>query len=254
MFLSLRIMCLCLLSISFAQGVEGKMKTIGLLGGTGWSSTIGYYRLLNEKVNARLGGYHSANIILKSIDYHTIMSSYGKDHNKVAQALKTELMGLIALQPDCILICCNTLHKYYDLIKDTLDSKIPVFHVINLVSEKCLKKDHKKVLFLATRFSMEDGFFAQGLEEQGIHVTIPQAEERQKMERIHEDLMQNKITAEGKSFFKNLINQHKNLDAVILGCTEYPLIVNQEISVLPIIDPVELQTSRAVDFALEDFK
>jgi aspartate racemase len=88
------------------------MKTIGLLGGTGWSSTIGYYTMLNELVGKRLGGYHSAKILLQSIDYHDIMSNYGKDPKKIEDILLEELLNLIALNPDCIIICCNSLHKY----------------------------------------------------------------------------------------------------------------------------------------------
>ena len=93
------------------------MKTIGLLGGTGWSSTIGYYTMLNELVGKHLGGYHSAKILLKSIDYHDIMSNYGKAPEKIADVLLEELLDLISLNPDCIIICCNSLHEYYDLIK-----------------------------------------------------------------------------------------------------------------------------------------
>ncbi|MBX9578513.1 MAG: aspartate/glutamate racemase family protein [Chthoniobacterales bacterium] len=109
------------------------MKTIGLLGGVSWSSTIIYYKILNELVQERLGGQHSAKILLKSIDYHEIQSAYGKDHDRVAALLEEELRGLIALKPDCILICCNTLHKYYDMIKERLVTNIPVFHALDLV-------------------------------------------------------------------------------------------------------------------------
>src|SRR5438105_455646 len=109
------------------------MKTIGMLGGTGWSSTIGYYSLLNQLVNARLGGYHSAKILLKSIDYHDIMSDNSGDHAKTAKILKEELLGLIQLKPDCIIICCNSLHKYYDMIQEELNLDIPVMHAVDLV-------------------------------------------------------------------------------------------------------------------------
>jgi aspartate racemase len=111
------------------------MKTIGLLGGTAWSSTIGYYQMLNELVGERLGGFHSAKILLKSIDYHEIRSNYGKDHEKIALLLQKELAELIALKPDCMIICCNSLHKYYDMIKDNLKSTIPVFHALDLVAQ-----------------------------------------------------------------------------------------------------------------------
>lgn len=226
------------------------MKTIGLLGGTGWSSTIGYYKLLNEKAHQRCGGYHSAQLILYSVDYHEIMSNYGKDHTAVAAALKKELKKLIALNPDGIIICCNSLHKYYDLIKPELNVRVPVFHAIDLVADEINKKRYKKVLLLATKFTMEDGFFAQKLEDRGIAVVIPDQKERNEMQRIHGELMQNIVTVDVKNYFCSLIERYNDCDAVVLGCTEYPLVVDKNSSVLPIIDPVQLQTSEAVDFAM----
>lgn len=227
------------------------MKTIGLLGGTGWSSTIGYYKLLNELVAERLGGYHSAKILLKSIDYHDIMVNYGVNHDIVAQLLKKELKDLIKISPDCIIICCNSLHKYYDMIKSTLDPHIPVMHAIQLVADNLKAHAKKKVLLLATKFTMEDGFFAKILQENGIEVHIPHQQERDKMQDIHAALMHNMITQEYRDYFSTLIARHKDLDAVILGCTEYPLLVDDQNSLLPIVDPVYLQAVAAVNYALD---
>ena len=226
------------------------MKTIGLLGGVSWSSTIIYYKILNELVQERLGGQHSAKILLKSIDYHEISSSYGKDHDRVASLLEEELRGLIALKPDCILICCNTLHKYYDMIKDRLESKIPVFHALDLVVQQLKQQHYKKVLLLATKNTLEDGFFAKKLEQHEIEVTIPNQIEREKIHKIHDELKQDLVTEKSKKFFSDLIASHENLDAVVLGCTELPLVINQESSELPIIDPIILQCRAAVDFSL----
>lgn len=240
------------INASYVNYARGIMKTIGLLGGTGWSSTIGYYKLLNELVAKKLGGFHSAKILLKSIDYHEIMSNYGKNHDKVAQSLKNELADLIKLKPDCIIICCNSLHKYYDIIAKDLNSTIPVFHAVDLVAEHLKSKNLNNVLLLATKFTMEDGFFAKKLEAQGIKVVIPSPEERNEMQRIHGELMQNTITQEAKNYFSNLIKKNNNLDAVILGCTEYPLVVSQINSTLPIVDPVYLQATKAVEYALSE--
>jgi aspartate racemase len=225
------------------------MKTIGLLGGTGWSSTIGYYTLLNQLMHARLGGHHSAKILLKSIDYEYLWSSYGNDQ-KASHLLEEELAGLIALKPDCIIICCNTLHKYYDMIKDKLNSPIPVMHAVDLVAQHAKDHVYRKVLLLATKFTMEDGFFAKKLENAGIEVVIPTQEERNILQDIHGQLMVNNVTAEAREYCQGLILQHKDLDAVVLGCTEYPLVVDETNSALPIIDPVRLQTSSAVNYAL----
>ncbi len=225
------------------------MKTIGLLGGCGWSSTIGYYTLLNELAHDRLGGHHSAKILLKSIDYHELWSSYGND-GKASQLLQEELTGLIALKPDCIIICCNTLHKYYDMVKDRLDSSIPVMHAVDLVAKHAKWQGYQKVLLLATKFTMENGFFAKKLEDAGIVVEIPDSEERKRLQEIHGELMVNNITNEAREYFRDLILRHKDPDAVVLGCTEYPLVVDKESSALPIIDPVKLQAAAAIDFAL----
>jgi aspartate racemase len=225
------------------------MKTIGLLGGTGWSSTIEYYTLLNRLMHARLGGHHSAKILLKSVDYQYLWSSYGNDQ-KASQLLEEELSGLIALRPDCIIICCNTLHKYYDMIKDRLNSSIPVMHAVDLVAQHAKDQGYTKLLLLATKFTMEDGFFAKKLENAGIVVVIPAQEQRTILQNIHDQLMVNNVTAEAREYFRKLILQHNDLDAVVLGCTEYPLVVDETNSVLPIIDPVRLQTSSAINYAL----
>lgn len=226
------------------------MKTIGLLGGTGWSSTITYYKMLNEHIAQRLGGYHSARIILRSIDYHDIMISYGKDHEKVASLLKEELQSLIDCHPDSILICCSSLHRYYDMIKKEIGSSIPVFHAVHLVAQHLLQRKAKSVLLLATVFTMEDGFFAKILEDKGIEVIIPGSKDRLMMQKIHAELMQNIVTKEAREYFKKLIQQYTTVDAVVLGCTEYPLVVDETNSILPIIDPVVLQVKSAVDDAL----
>lgn len=225
------------------------MKTIGLLGGTGWSSTIRYYTLLNQLMHERLGGHHSAKVLLKSIDYQYLWNSYGNDR-KASQLLEEELAGLITLRPDCIIICCNTLHKYYDMIKDKLNSSVPVMHAIDLVAQHAKDKGYTKVFLLATKFTMEDGFFAKKLENTGIEVVIPTQEERNILQDIHGQLMVNNVTAEAREYCRELILQHNDLDAVVLGCTEYPLVIDETNSVLPIIDPVCLQTSSAIQYAL----
>lgn len=229
------------------------MKTIGLLGGTGWSSTIGYYTLLNELVGKRLGGYHSAKILLKSIDYHDIMSSYGKNPEKIADILLEELLDLIALNPDCIIICCNSLHKYYDLIKPHIyDSDIPVMHAVELVAQHINQQQYKKVLLLATKSTMEDGFFAKILENHNIEVVIPELPERDNMQKIlSEELIHNVITQDSRNYFSKIIETHPDCQAVVLGCTEFPLLIDSNNSMLQIINPVQLQCTAAVDFALK---
>ncbi|MDP1975032.1 MAG: amino acid racemase, partial [Alphaproteobacteria bacterium] len=230
---------------------NNNMKIIGLLGGTGWSSTIDYYKLINQMVQKKLGGYHSAEIILKSIDYDDIMSNYGIDHQKTALILKDKLQGLSKLNPDCIIICCNSLHKYYDIVKNDLEIQVPVFHAIELTAKKLKSENYHNVLLLATKFTMEDGFFAQILDQNFIKVTVPNNQERNIIHQIHMELMQNNVTEKAKKYFNDLILKYKHLDAVILGCTELPLAITHENSVLPIIDPVVLQCESAVNYSLD---
>lgn len=245
-------MQLLMMNSFLAQESDQSMKTIGLLGGTGWSSTIGYYTLLNQLVHEKLGGCHSAKVILKSIDYHDIAVNYGKNNELVSELLYQELLGLIELKPDCIIICCNSLHKFYDLIKDRINSDIPVFHAVELVGQHMQEKGISKALLLATKLTMEDGFFANILEKFGITVVIPDLKQRDQMNKIlFFELINNVVTDEAKKYFADIILEHQDNDVVILGCTEFPLVVVQENSALPIINPVTLQCAAAVDFALK---
>lgn len=225
------------------------MKSIGLLGGTGWSSTIEYYKLLNEIVNEKLGGYHSANILLKSIDYHDIMTRYGGDPREITALLKTQVTGLLELKPHCFMICCNTLHKYYDLLKDELRPTIPMFHPIELTKQHIKQKKYKNVLFLATKFTMEDGFFSNSLKNESA-VIIPNQEERNQMKNIHEELMQNNVTDNAKKYFYQLIKKYHEVDAVILACSEWRLVVHAENSPLPVVDTLDLQCRAAVEYSI----
>lgn len=226
------------------------MKTIGLLGGTGWLSTIEYYRKINQLVAERLGGYHSANIILKSIDYHRIMINYGKNPELIAEILFKEVRDLINLRIDCIMICCNSLHKYFDLIEASLNLEIPVLHAVKLVAKDLHLRGLKRVLLLATKATMEDGFFADTLRDNNIIVKIPDTDECEQMHLIHLKLMQNHVEQKSRDYFSMLTKKYQELDAVILGCTEYPLILDKKNSALRTINPVDLQAKAAVDYAL----
>jgi len=233
------------------------MKTIGLFGGTGWASTISYYTLLNTLVQERLGGHHSARIVLKSIDYHDIKTNYGKDPKKITDLFFNELLDFYGLDFDCVIICCNSLHKYYDMVKYDIydDEDKPVFHAVELVAHYAKKQKFRKVLLLATKATMEDGFFADIVQKQGIEVVIPELAVREKMQQIHsQELTHNVVTPASRDYFAQIIAAHPDCDAVILGCTEFPLLIDATNSTLPIINPVELQCKAAVDFALADNK
>lgn len=228
------------------------MKKIGLLGGTGWTSTIEYYRLINQFVNQKLGGHHSANLILKSIDYNDIMNLYGsKNHLEIANLLKKEILDFLKLNTDMLIICCNSLHKYFDIIKNEVSFTIPVMHAVELTIDYLKKQNINSILFLGTKFTMEDDFFKGALVQNGINVTIPTEMERRKIRDIHaQQLMLNKITTEAIIFFQKIIERHHSLDAVVLACSELNLVVNKQNSNLPIVDPIILQCKAAVQASL----
>jgi aspartate racemase len=139
------------------------MKTIGLLGGTSWPSTIEYYRILNELAQSRLGGFHSANILLRSIDYHEIKSRYHEGWNEIPSLLRKEIEALARLGPDCLVICNNTLHKAFDVIEADLRLTAPVFHIVAVTGKFARSRHFKRLLLLGTKFTMEDGFTTAGL-------------------------------------------------------------------------------------------
>ncbi len=227
------------------------MRLIGLLGGTSWPSTIEYYRILNEMVQQRLGGFHSANLLLRSIDYHDIKSCYHDDWDEIPLLLETALKDLAGRDPDCILICNNTLHKAYDLVASRLNLQVPVIHIVDAVGRAASERGFKRLLLLATKFSMEDGFYAERLKRFGCEVTIPSADERDHIQEIQSLLATGQTDARFRDYFRNLLARYTKVDAVILGCTELPLAIGNSEATQPLLNPIELQCAEALDFAFD---
>ena len=227
------------------------MRLIGLLGGTSWPSTIEYYRILNEMAQSRLGGFHSANLLLRSIDYHEIKSRYNNGWDEIPLLLEAALRDLDANNPDCILICNNTLHKAYDLVEARLNLGVPVIHMVEAVGRAASVRGFKRLLLLATKFTMEDGFYAKCLEGFGCDVIVPSANERDQIQEIQSQLAAGRMEDGFRDYFRNLLTQYTEVDAVILGCTELPLAVGSAEATQPLLNPIELQCVEALDFALE---
>ena len=226
------------------------MRIIGLLGGTSWPSTIEYYRILNEMVQTRLGGFHSANLLLRSIDYHDIKSRYHDGWDEIPILLEAALRDLDSRGPDCILICNNTLHKAYDLIASQLNLQVPVIHIVEAVGRAASERGLKRLLLLGTKFTMEDGFYAEHLKEFGCDVTIPAAKERDKIQEIQSQLAIGRTERHFRDFFRGLLARYQKVDAVILGCTELPLAVGSTEAFQQLLNPIELQCAEALDFTL----
>lgn len=226
------------------------MKSIGLLGGTSWPSTIEYYRLLNQLTAQRLGGFHSARLLLYNMDYHDIKSRYANAWEQIPALLKAEIEYLLRAGAESLVICNNTLHKAFDTIEEELDLRIPMFHAVDLTAEAALAQGRQRVLLLATKFTMEDDFFRGVLERKGVEVVIPSAGERDQVQAIQSRLAQGQMQPGFAGYFAALTERYKELDAVVLACTELPLVVTAQTSALPILNPLELQCLAAMDWAL----
>ncbi len=227
------------------------MRVIGLLGGTSWPSTIEYYKILNKMVQSKLGGFHSANLLLRSIDYHDIKSRYHDGWDEIPFLLGEALKDLDLRGPDCIVICNNTLHKAYDLIAPNLNLKSPIIHIVETVGRVAFSNGFKRLLLLGTKFTMEDGFYVSHLKKFGCDVIVPKLHKRDEIQKIQTQLAFGHMEESYRNYFKNLLACYKDVDAVILGCTELPLAIGNSDASTPLLNPIKLQCEEALKFALE---
>ncbi|MFA6184420.1 MAG: amino acid racemase [Parcubacteria group bacterium] len=228
------------------------MKIIGLLGGTSWVSTVEYYRQINKKVNERLGKNHSAKIILSSMDYEEIKQYNYQNWEKIEDILTDEIMKLDSCKVDCMLICNNTLHKALDDIKPYLYAEAPIFHIVDCVGEYAKKNNFKNILLFGTKFTMEDGFYHKKLKEYGLNIITPAEDERMEIQRItQEELAKEKFTDVSRKWFQEIVAKYP-CDAVVVGCTELPMIIKQEDYNIPILNTLDLHCEKAVNFSLEN--
>ncbi len=230
--------------------IKSLTKKIGLLGGTSYPSTVLYYEKLNRLYNEKMGGFHSCPMILYNIDYHEIKSRYYDRWHEIPQLLKQELQTLLSLNPDGLIICNNTLHKAFDEIKDELEIKIPVFHIVELTAEYLKKAQIEKVLLLGTKFTMEDGFFKDYLKNKEIDVVVPDEKERNEIQTIQTALSQGKFSTEYEEYFQVLTDKYQDCGGIILGCTELPLAFTKVKTNAQIVDTIDIQCKEAVEFLL----
>ena len=229
------------------------MKTIGLIGGMSWESTIPYYRIINEEVRKRLGGLHSAKIILHSVEFDEIEQCQSNgDWDKSAQILGKAAQGLEAAGVDFILICTNTMHKVQPVISQMIH--IPIIHIADTTAYELEKYNIRKVGLLGTKYTMKQEFYKQRLYNHGIEVLIPEEPDIDFInEVIFHELCIGKIENKSKQHFEKIIEnlRTKGAEGVILGCTEIGMLIKQENSVLPVFDTTEIHAKCAVELALE---
>ncbi|MEL7309109.1 MAG: aspartate/glutamate racemase family protein [Pseudomonadota bacterium] len=206
------------------------MKTIGLIGGMSWESTQSYYQLLNQGVKNKLGGLHSAKIVLVSLDFAEIaVLQQQQDWPQMAEILIKAAKQVEAAGADYLLICTNTMHKLAKQVQDAV--AIPLLHIADAVGENLIQHNFKKVALLGTQFTMEQDFYKQRLADKfAIEVLIPDAQGRETVHRvIYDELCKGIISPESKAEYLTIIDNltQQGAEAIILGCTEIALLVQQ---------------------------
>lgn len=231
------------------------MKKIGIIGGLSWESTIEYYRIINQETNRRLGGLHSAKIIMRSYDFALIEElQRNEEWEKITEILIDSAQKLIQCGAEVIIIATNTLHKLVPQVQNTLT--VPIFHIADATAEEILKNNYKKVLLLGTKYTMQEDFYKGKLErEYGIEVNTPAKWEQKLIHSIiFDELCKGIKSDEAKEAILTIIQRAKNneIDAVVLGCTELPNLIHG--ASLPILNTAQIHSIGAVDYALSEFE
>ena len=229
------------------------MKTIGLIGGMSWESTVTYYQIINEKVRDGLGGLHSAKILLYSVDFAEIEECQAKgEWERSGEILADAAMRLESAGADFIVICTNTMHKVVSQIQAKI--KIPIIHIADVTAEALLRDGITRVALLGTKYTMTQDFYKERLVQRGISVMIPNEKEIEKVnDVIYNELCCGIVSGESRDYYFQLIMRLKEegAQAVILGCTEIGLLISQTNSVLPVYDTTWIHARTAAEKAME---
>lgn len=229
------------------------MRTIGLLGGMSWESTVSYYRALNEGVKAARGGLHSARIILNSLEFAEIETLQSKgDWQALADILVEAGLAVERAGADGLLICTNTMHKVAPEVQAALS--IPLLHIADATGEVLKSAGIRQIGLMGTRYTMEQPFYRDRIEQQfGIDVLVPDLAERDAIHRIiFEELCQGVISDASRSVFLDAISAlaGRGAQGVILGCTEIALLVKPSDTDVPLFDTTQIHVDQAVRWAL----
>jgi aspartate racemase len=229
------------------------MKTIGMIGGMSWESSIEYYRIVNETVRAELGGLHSAKSIMVSVEFAEIEALQHQNRwDEAADILIAAARSLESGGADFAIICTNTMHKLYDIIQQNV--QIPLLHIADATAETIKAEGIQKIALLGTRFTMEENFYKGRLvNNYGLDVIIPGSEDMEIVHRvIYDELCAGIIQMDSKQKYKNIIQRlvQEGAEGIILGCTEIGLLVKQEDSPVLLFDTTEIHAQAAVKYAL----
>ena len=229
------------------------MKTIGLIGGMSWESTQSYYQLLNQGIKNKLGGLHSAKIVLVSLDFAEIaVLQQQQDWPQMAEILIKAAKQVEAAGADYLLICTNTMHKLAEQVQAAV--AIPLLHIADAVGENLIQHNFKKVALLGTQITMEQDFYKQRLADKfAIDVLIPDVHGRETVHRvIYDELCKGIISPQSKAKYLTIIDSltQQGAEAIILGCTEIALLVQQSDTSIPLLDSTALHCAMALENSL----
>lgn len=228
------------------------MKTIGLIGGMSWESTLPYYRIVNECVRERLGGLHSAKLVLHSVDFAEIEAlQHAGDWDAAGAQLADAARGLRLAGAEAIVVCTNTMHLVAPAIEAAVD--IPLLHIADATAQRILAAGLTRVALLGTRFTMEQAFYRERIEATGIAVLTPDAAQRERVHRvIYDELCLGRIVDASRDDYRAIMADlvARGAQGVILGCTEIGLLVGEGDAAVPLFDTARIHAEAAADWAL----
>ncbi len=229
------------------------MKTIGLLGGMSWESTVPYYRIVNETVKARLGGLHSAKLVLYSVDFHDVeQMQHAGDWQAAGRLLAQAARSVEAVGADFLVLCTNTMHRVADAIEAAI--AIPLLHIADPTAAEIRRAGMGRIGLLGTRFTMEQDFYRERLRARhGIEVVVPEAADRDMVHAvIYDELCLGSIRAESREKYRGAIRRlvGEGAEGIIFGCTEISLLVGAGDSPVPVFDTTAIHARAAAERSL----
>lgn len=230
-----------------------QQKTLGIIGGMSWESTESYYRLINEGIKQQLGGLHSADLLIHSVDFaliNTLQEQGRWDELGVIMASSAQRLQVAGVQG--IMIASNTMHKLVDDVRSATD--LPLTHIADATTDAIKKQNLTKIALLGTQFTMTQDFYKQRLMDAGLQVLIPEDEARAEVHRIiKKELCVGEFKDSSREYYRQVIKDlaAQGAEGVILGCTEIGLLIKQADSPIPVFDTTAIHAAAAVDFLLE---
>lgn len=228
-------------------------RTLGLIGGMSWQSTVSYYRQINEYIERRLGGLHSAQLALISVDFHAIEQQQASgDWQGAGETLADAARALQSAGAEAIVLCTNTMHRVADAIERA--TPLPLLHIVEPTAQRLIADGHRCVGLIGTRFTMQHGFYIDRLSRRhGLSVRTPDAGQQAQVHRvIYDELCRGLIRPESRETYRQVLASlvDQGASAIILGCTEIALLVNQDDCSVPLYDTTALHAQAAAEWSM----